>query len=86
MRKGLLTMFLLALVGMAGNNVTVMAQTPEPSGQWTFSDPNDLMKASKGNLVLTPAVMGKQPLPKPVLQRLKEGTGAAPFLCLRLQP
>ena len=58
MRKGLLTMFLLALVGMAGNNVTVMAQTPEPSGQWTFSDPNDLMKASKGNLVLTPAVMG----------------------------
>ena len=36
----------------------VMAQTPEPSGQWTFSDPNDLMKASKGNLVLTPAVMG----------------------------
>lgn len=58
MRKGLLTMFLLALVGIAGNNVTVMAQIPEPSGLWTFSDPNDLMKASNGNMVLTPAIMG----------------------------
>ena len=58
MKKGLLTMFLLALISMAGNNVTVMAQTPEPSGQWTFSNPDDLMAASKGNLILVPAVMG----------------------------
>ena len=51
-------MFLFTLIGMAGNNVTVMAQIPEPSGQWTFSNPDDLMAASKGNLIMTPAIMG----------------------------
>lgn len=60
MKKGLLTLFLLTLISMAGNNVRVMAQTPEPSGQWTFSNPDDLMAASKGSLILTPAVMSNK--------------------------
>ena len=46
-------MFLLALYGLTG---TTMAQTPEPSGQWTFNNPDDLMAASVGNLNLVPAV------------------------------
>ena len=43
-------MCLLAMIGWAGHNGTVMAQTPEPTGQWTFSNPNDLMAPAKGNL------------------------------------
>ena len=57
MKKSLLSMFLLALMGLVGN-LTALAQTPEPSGQWKFDNPNDLMAASKGNLVLSPAIMG----------------------------
>ena len=32
MKKGLLSTLLLALIGLAGSNVTIMAQTPEPVG------------------------------------------------------
>ena len=58
MKRKLLTLLMLSLIGMAGNNAKVMAQTPEPSGQWTFSNPDDLMAASKGSLKMIPAVMG----------------------------
>ena len=57
MRKKLLPMFLLMLMGMVGN-LTVLAQTPEPSGQWNFDSPSDLMAATTGNVTLSPAVIG----------------------------
>ena len=57
MKMRLLSMFLLALMGLVGN-LTAMAQVPEPTGQWKFENPADLMAASKGSLILTPAVMG----------------------------
>ncbi len=60
MKRKLLTLLMLSLIGMAGNNAKVMAQTPEPSGQWTFSNPDDLMAASKGSLKMIPAVMGSK--------------------------
>ncbi len=54
MKKQLLTMLLLVLAGSA----TATAQTPEPSGQWKFENPSDLMAATTGNVTLTPAVIG----------------------------
>ena len=57
MKKRFLSFFLLALVGMAGN-MTAMAQTPEPSGQWKFDDSSDLMAATVGNVTLSPVVLG----------------------------
>lgn len=60
MRKGLLMMFLLFLTGLVGNNVAVMAQTPEPTGLWTFDNPDDLMAATKGSLKMIPAVTGNK--------------------------
>ena len=57
MKKRFLSMLLLVLMGMAGN-LTAMAQTPEPSGQWKFDNPSDLMAAAVGNVTLTPAVLG----------------------------
>ena len=56
MKKELLMMFLLILMGLAGSNVKAAAQTPEPTGQWTFDNPNDLMAAAKGNMKMVPAV------------------------------
>ena len=56
MVKKLLLMFLLALMGMAGNSVKVMAQTPEPTGQWTFENADNLMAPSKGSLTMVPAI------------------------------
>ena len=50
-------MLLLALMGMTGN-LTAMAQTPEPSGQWKFENPSDLMAATTGNVTLSPVVLG----------------------------
>ncbi len=49
-------MFLLVLLGIAGN-LTAMAQTPEPSGQWKFDNPSDLMAATVGNVTLSPALV-----------------------------
>ena len=57
MRKRFLSMLLLVLVGVAGN-LTALAQTPEPSGQWKFDNTSDLMAATVGNVMLSPAVMG----------------------------
>ena len=57
MKKRFLLMSLLAFIGLAGS-VSAVAQTPEPSGQWKFDDPSDLMAAAKGSLLLTPAVIG----------------------------
>ncbi|MBR5394289.1 MAG: endonuclease/exonuclease/phosphatase family protein [Bacteroidaceae bacterium] len=57
MKKRFLPMLLLMLMGVAGNLMT-MAQTPEPSGQWKFDDPSDLMAATVGNLKLSPLVIG----------------------------
>ena len=48
MKKQLLTMLLLVLAGSA----TATAQTPEPSGQWKFENPSDLMAATAGNVTL----------------------------------
>ena len=50
-------MLLLVLMGMAGS-LTAMAQTPEPSGQWKFDNPDDLMAATVGNVTLSPVVLG----------------------------
>ncbi len=50
-------MLLLALISIAGN-LTAMAQVPEPSGQWTFDNPSNLLAAAKGSLSLSPAVIG----------------------------
>ena len=47
MKKTLLKLFLLALMGLAGNHVTAMAQIPDPAGQWTFNNPDDLMESTK---------------------------------------
>ena len=58
MRKTILPMLLLLLLGLAGN-LTALAQTPEPTGQWKFDNPSDLMAASKGSLQLIPAVIGQ---------------------------
>ena len=49
-------MLLLMLIGLTGN-LNASAQTPEPSGQWKFDNPSDLMAAAKGNLQLIPAVI-----------------------------
>ena len=57
MREKLLPMLLLMLMGIAGN-LTALAQTPEPSGQWKFDNPSDLMAATVGNVTLSPAVIG----------------------------
>ena len=57
MKRSFLSLLLLCLVGMAGN-LKALAQVPEPTGQWTFSNPNDLMAATKGGLTLSPAVIG----------------------------
>ena len=50
-------MLLLALIGIAGNYVTAVAQTPEPSGQWSFENTDNLMAPSKGNLTMVPAIV-----------------------------
>ena len=60
MKKGLLTTFLLALFGLAGSSLTVMAQTPEPTAKWTFENPSDLMAPSTGSLQMIPAVTGNK--------------------------
>ena len=57
MKKGFLLMFLMGLMGLTGN-LTAMAQVPEPTGQWKFDNPSDLLAASKGSLTLSPAVLG----------------------------
>ncbi|MBO7137630.1 MAG: hypothetical protein J6V92_04100 [Bacteroidaceae bacterium] len=58
MKKRFLTMFLLGLMGVAGNFVSAVAQTPEPTGQWRFDNPSDLMEATVGSMKLIPAVLG----------------------------
>ena len=50
-------MLLLMLIGMTGN-MKALAQVPEPDGQWTFSNPEDLMAASKGSAQMVPAIIG----------------------------
>ena len=59
MKRSFLSLLLLCLVGMAGN-LKALAQVPEPTGQWTFNNPNDLMAATKGGLTLSPAVIGSK--------------------------
>ena len=60
MVKKLLLMFLLALMGLVGNSVKVMAQTPEPTGQWTFENADNLMAPSKGSLTMVPAIVSNK--------------------------
>ena len=57
MKHSFLFVLLLALVGMTGN-LTASAQTPEPSGQWTFDNPSDLLASVVGSMQMTPAVVG----------------------------
>lgn len=52
-------MFLLVLLSLVGF-MTTQAQTPEPSGRWTFEDANDLMAATTGDLQMLPAVTGSK--------------------------
>ena len=58
MKRRFLPMLLLMLIGVTGN-MKALAQVPEPDGQWTFSNPGDLMAASKGSLTLSTAVIGQ---------------------------
>ena len=58
MRKRFLQMLLLVLVGVTGNIMSAAAQTPEPTGQWKFDNPSDLMEATVGSMKLIPAVLG----------------------------
>ena len=57
MKHSFLFVLLLALVGMTGN-LTASAQTPEPSGQWTFDNPSGLLASAVGSMQMTPAVVG----------------------------
>ena len=60
MKTRLLPLFLLTILCIAGNNAAVLAQTPEPTGQWTFDNPEDLMAAAKGSLKMIPAKTGNK--------------------------
>ena len=57
-KQRLLLMFLPLTLLLAGTSVKVVAQTPEPDGQWTFENTSDLMAASKGTMTMTPAIAG----------------------------
>ena len=50
-------MLLLVLFGAVGSGLTASAQAPEPSGQWKFDNPSDLMAPAKGSLTLSPALV-----------------------------
>ena len=58
MKRSFLTMLLLALVGIAGNLKALAQEVPEPTAQWKFDNPSDLMAAKVGSLQLVPAVAG----------------------------
>ena len=58
MKKRFLQMLLLVLMGVVGNIMSAVAQTPEPTGQWKFDNPDDLMEATVGSMKLIPAVIG----------------------------
>ena len=59
MKQKLYSLFLIVLIGLLGNNVQVWAQdVPEPTAQWNFNDPDNLMTPDKGSLVMTPCVLG----------------------------
>ena len=57
MRKKLLSTLLFALTCLAGGNVAVMAQTPEPTAKWTFDNAEDLLAPSVGSLTMTPCLI-----------------------------
>ena len=59
MKQKLYSFLLLALIGLMGSNVQVMAQDiPEPAAQWNFNNADDLMAPDKGSLQMIPAVLG----------------------------
>lgn len=59
MKQKLYPFFLLVLLGLFGNSMHVLAQEiPEPTAQWNFNDPDNLMAPDKGSLVMTPATLG----------------------------
>ena len=61
MKKKLLQVFLMALIGLIGNSSGVWAQSiPEPNAQWNFNNAEDLMAPDKGSLKMIPAVLGKK--------------------------
>ena len=58
MKQKLYPFFLLVLLGLLGNSMHVLAQEiPEPTAQWNFNDPDNLMAPDKGSLVMTPATL-----------------------------
>lgn len=57
MKHSFLFVLLLALAGTTGN-LTASAQTPEPSGQWKFDNPSNLLASAVGSMQMTPAVAG----------------------------
>ena len=57
MKHSFLFVLLLAMAGTTGN-LTASAQTPEPSGQWKFDNPSDLLASAVGSMQMTPAVAG----------------------------
>ncbi len=61
MRLKLYSLFLFALAGLMGNGMKAMAQViPEPTAQWDFNNPDDLMKPVKGSLKMVPAKTGSR--------------------------
>ena len=59
MKRKLYPFFLLVLFGLLGSSMHVWAQEiPEPTAQWNFNDPDNLMAPNKGSLTMTPAVLG----------------------------
>ncbi|MCR5851572.1 MAG: LamG domain-containing protein [Bacteroidaceae bacterium] len=57
MKQKFYFLYLTALLCLAGGGMATLAQTPEPTGKWTFENTEDLMAPSVGNLALTPCLI-----------------------------
>ena len=61
MKLRLYSLFLLALTGLLGSGTMALAQNiPEPTAQWDFNNPDDLMTPVKGSLKMVPAKTGSR--------------------------
>ena len=58
MKQKLYSLFLTALLCLAGSSVAMMAQIPEPTAKWTFENTEDLMAPQVGSLTMTPCLIG----------------------------
>ena len=60
MKQKFYSLLLTALLCLAGGSLAAMAQTPEPTAQWTFENTEDLMAPQVGSLTLTPCLLGEK--------------------------